>query len=428
MVSVLVKSSNWRYYGLNLVTGEWIHRELPLRDVAITEAASGPGGISATIDPDVSNLKNPDGSPILDELSTLIVAEADGVIRAADILRNSDLNGSALALDCTGFSTHATGQILQNTLTYTGNASLLAGGHGVDPLQVVRDMWAQLQSVPKADIGLVVDPTTSRYSLGSFTNVQAQQKDTAHPDGSTDPKEAGEDIPIDRVWGPTDKLPAAAKGKTLTWYYTLNPWDNIDIGAKIDELAKQAPFDYREEASWASDARDAVTLRLRLGAPRLGTRRSNLRFAEGENIAGIVAERRDGDAYANFIYALGAGEGQTQIRTTVSKNDGRLQKTAQFTDSSMATVAALKAAATLELNRLSVMENITAFTVRDHPNAPIGSFEVGDDVLVHRDTGWAPVSLWVRITSATLSPETGDIAIACSRSDSFNYSPGGVSG
>jgi hypothetical protein len=67
------------------------------------------------------------------------------------------------------------------------------------------------------------------------------------------------------------------------------------------------------------------------------------------------------------------------------------------------------------------------FTVLDHPNARIGSFAVGDDVLIQTHVGWQPTTLWVRITSATISPETGEVAITCSRSDRFNYSPGGVS-
>lgn len=427
MVSILVPSTNWRYMAVNVQTGEWLHRELPLRDVTITDTLSGAGAITATIDPDLASLKTASGAPILDELSTLIIAEADGVIRSAGILMNSDMTGSTLTLDCTGFSARVAGEILQNSISYSANASLSAGGHGVDPLTVVRDMWTQFQSDPKANLGVVVDDTTSKYCLGAFTNVQAAQKSSSNPNGSTDPKEVGDDVAIDRVWSNSDKLPTPAKGKTLTWYYTLNWWDQVDIGAKVDELAKQAPFDFREQADWADTDQETVRLRLRLGAPRLGTRQFNLVFAEGENISQVVTETRSGDDYANFIYALGAGEGQTQIRTTVSKNDGRLRKTAVLVDQSITTVAALQAAAKEELARLSTLENITAFTIRDHPNAPIGSFDVGDDVLIQRRIGWAPTKLWVRITSASLSPQTGDIAITCSRSDRFSYAPGGTS-
>jgi hypothetical protein len=426
-MTVLVSSTNWRYHALNIVTGEWLHRELPLRDVSLTETLSGPGGISATINPDLAALKTADGTPILDEWSTLIVAEADGAVRAATILANADLNGPAMTLDCVGFTAYPQHQTLEDTLAWTGNASLSAAGHGVDPLDVVRALWASLQSKPDADLGVVVDEVASPFRLGAFTNVQAAQKSTANPDGSTDPKEIGEDVPIDRAWGPTDKLPTPASGKTLVWNYALNWWDNIDIGGKVDELAKQAPFDYREDVSWADGSHDTLSLRLRLGAPRLGTRRDDLRFVEGENIAQVIPIRLSGDDYGNYVYALGAGEGQAQVRTTASKRDGRLRRMVQLTDGSAMTTSGLNASATQQLNLSNKLVNIVGFTVSDHPNARIGSFAVGDDVLVQTHVGWQPTTLWVRITSAAISPETGEVAITCSRSDRFNYSPGGVS-
>jgi hypothetical protein len=408
-MSVLVPASSWQYYALNILTGEWLHRDLPLRDVQLTETLSGPGAISATLDPDTATLKTADGSPILDEWSTLIVAEADGQVRCAGILANSTLTGPTFSLDCVGFANYPTGQILEDTLSWSGNASLAAGGHGVDPLTVVRALWANLQSKPDANLGVVVDATTSPYRLGAFTNASS------------------DDVPIDRVWGTTDKLPTPAKGKTLTWYYALNWWDNVDIGAVIDGFVKQAPFDYREDAEWSTNAREAVTLRLRMGSPRLGTRKSDLRFAEGENVTEVVTVTRSGDDYANYVYALGAGEGQAQIRTAASKRDGRLRRMGKLTDGSKTSADSLKAAATQQLNLSNKLVNVTGFKVTDHPNARIGSYEVGDDVLIETHVGWQPTTLWVRITAATISPETGEVAITCSRSDRFNYSPGGVS-
>lgn len=420
-------TSPWRYYAQDILSGQWLHRDLPLRGVSVTDTLSGAGAISATISPDIAELKTTDGSPILKEWATLIIAEADRQIRAAGILINATLTGPEMNLDCAGVSHYPAGQTLEDTLSWTANASLSEGGHGVDPLTVVRALWANLQSKPDGDLGVVVDEVTSPYRLGAFTGVQAAQKTTANPDGSTDPKEVGEDVPIDRVWGPTDKLPAAAQGKTLTWSYALNWWDNDDMGGKVDELAKQAPFDYREDAEWADADRDAVTLRLRIGAPRLGTRKDQLRFVEGENASEVIAITRSGDDYANYISALGAGEGQAQVRTTASKRDGRLRRMKSLTDASQTTVDGLNTQATTLLNLSNKLDNITGFKVRNHPNAPIGSFEVGDDVLVQTHVGWQPTRLWVRITALTISPETDDVVVTCSRSDRFNYSSGGVS-
>lgn len=420
--------SSWRYYARDILSGQWVYRDLPLREVRITDTLSGAGAISATISPDVAQLKAADGSPILSEWATLIVAEADRQIRAAGILINTTLTGPEMSLDCAGISHYPAGQVLEDSLSWGGTASLADGGHGVDPLTVVRALWANLQSKPDGDLGVVVDEAASPYRLGAFTNVQAPQADPIlHIDGSTDPKEVGDDVPIDRVWGPTDKLPTPAQGKTLTWSYALNWWDNIDVGQLVDTLAKQAPFDYREAAEWATPDREDVTLRLRIGAPRLGTRKPALRFVEGENVSEVIAITRSGEEYANYVYALGAGEGQAQIRTTASRRDGRLRRMTTLTDASQTTAGSLKAQATTRLNLANKLVNITGFTVRSHPNAPIGSFEVGDDVLIQTHVGWQPTRLWVRITAMTTSPETDAVAVTCSRSDRFNYSPGGVS-
>ena len=39
----------WRYYAKALVNGGWLHRDLPLEDVQITYALSGPGSLNGSI-------------------------------------------------------------------------------------------------------------------------------------------------------------------------------------------------------------------------------------------------------------------------------------------------------------------------------------------------------------------------------------------
>ena len=64
------------------------------------------------------------------------------------------------------------------------------------------------------------------------------------------------------------------------------------------------------------------------------------------------------------------------------------------------------------------MEDISALEVRDHPQAPIGSYDVGDEIRVQGDTGWADIDLWMRVTAIGISPEAGDAAsLSLIRSD-----------
>ncbi|PRX91993.1 hypothetical protein [Allonocardiopsis opalescens] len=412
-------SGGWQYHAMRILGRTWIDRDLPLSDVQLTYTMSGPSGITATINPEYATLKGADGAPVLDEWSTLIVVEKDGQVRAAGILVNSDFVGSDWGLECSGIAAYPQDMQLTATTTWGGSVNGTTG-HGVDPLDVVRGLWAHLQGQPDGDLGVVLDGTTTPYRLGEWHNARRLPTE-AEPE--PDPKEVQDPpIPIDRVWTSADQRPQAAQGRTLFWRYQLPWYDNIDIGQRIDQLSKQTPFDFLETAEWADSAKSDVRLGIRFGYPRLGTRRQNLRFVEGENITAVVAVRRDGDGYANEVRAYGSGEGTKQLRQTYSQRDGRLRRVQVVDHPEVGSKAALRAEAKAELLRVHNLVDVRAFTVRDHPNASIGSFAVGDDVLVQASYGWLPVTLWVRITQMTITPESGDIRITCARSDSFNYS------
>lgn len=409
----------WRYYAQRW-SGKWLHRELPLGEVRITSALSGPGQLTATVDPVWAGLQASDGRPLLDEWSTLIWAEADGQLRGGGILVDSTFTGQKWALDVAGFSSYAAGQPLVNTLTWGGSTAGVTG-NGVDPLTVVRALWSHLQSKPSGNLGVTVDNTTSGYRLGEWHNARKIEDD-----GKLGPAKEIQTppIPIDRVWdSKTDKKPVAAQGKTVYWMHRLGWWDNVQVGAKVDELAKQTPFEYRERVAW-KPGREGVTMRLELGAPRLGKRQTRLRFVEDENIVNIVPVKRSGDDFASEVHAYGAGEGSKQLRQIQSLTGGRLRRAAAVDRPDVTTAALLKTVAADEVRRRNKLVDIHGFTVTDHPHARIGSFGPGDDVLVQTRGGWLPTRLWVRVTGVTTIPGSRAVEVTCRRSDSFDYAGG----
>jgi hypothetical protein len=410
----------WRYYAFRALSGAWVHRELPLSDVRLTFTLSGPGGLTATIEPEYADLIGADGELVFREWDTVIVAEAAGQLRGGGILTGMDITGEQLNLDCVGFSGYAAGQPLASTLTWGGPTNG-ATGDGVDPAVVMQALWDHLQAQPDGSLGVVLDPLSTPYRLGAWHNARA-----INDDGTLGPAGEVEDppIPIDRVPPTGYRKPAAATGKQVYWQYELPWWGDVEVGAKVDELCQQVPIDYRERWEWADAAREQVRMRLERGYPRLG-RRSDRRFVEGENITELVTLRRSGEDFANAVTAYGAGEGSKQLRQSVSQRDGRLRRVRPVDASDVTTAAALRAVADAELGRASRLADITAFTLLDHPNAPIGSFAVGDDVLVQTTAGWQPTSMWVRITGYDLSPDTDTITVTCSRSDGFTYAGGG---
>lgn len=368
----------WRYLAQRLSDGAWLSRDLPLSDVAITYPLSGGTGITATITPEIGRAKA-DGRPLLDEWSSVLYAEEEGLIRAGSIVTAADFTGPQWQIGCTGFAAYPAG------IAYTGATYSRTNA---DPLDVFRDLWDYLQTRQGGDLGLVVDGTKSTARVGNV-------KDSS---GTVQP-------------------------------YVLNWWDSKDLGSEINQLATGTPFDYWEEHSWADAAHTQVSHRLRLGFPRAGRRQTGLRFTEGENIAAVVPVQRHGGEFANEIVALGAGEGSKTLRSQPAVRDGRVRRVVTITDQSITSQQQLDQIAQAELNSRQQLVEVTSCTVREHPNAPLGSFTVGDDVLIQVRYGWAAgTQVWSRITSYTITPaDLGSVALTLVRSDRFRY-VGGLQG
>lgn len=409
--------SEWRFYAMRW-TGEWVHRELPLRDVSITHTLSGPGDLSATIEPTYADLVAEDGHLVLREWDTIILAEAAGELRGAGILVSTEITGDVLSLDCVGFSGYAAGMPLTSTLSW-GGSSAGTTGQGVDPAAVIRALWDHLQGQPDGGLGVVVDNLSTPYRMGAWHNARKLPTDDEPNPPAAEIEEPP--IPIDRVWTAQDRRPAAATGKQVFWQYRLDWFEDTEIGSKQDEICQQAKIEYREHVSWGP-GRESVNLRLQLGYPRLGRRASDLRFVEGENISELVTLSRSGDDFANVVAAYGAGEGSKQLRQTVSQRDGRLRRVQIVDAEDVTNAASLRAIAADELARTRQITDITSFVVRDHPNAQLGSFGAGDDVLVETVIGWQPTRMWVRVLSYAYSPDGDTVTVSCTRSDSFDYS------
>ena len=423
--------ADWRYLAQNIVTGEWLHTNLPLSGVEIEEELSGPGGINGSIKPELLSLLTNDGKPVLAEWSTAIYAESGGRIRGAGILVRSaqDDDGQTWTLECPGFTTYPVGN------SYEGDWSDWAP----DPFNAVREIWRHLQSFPDGDIGMVVSGIASGTTVGDTqppprpSTVSAALR--APTKGSKPVRAAGEsDVDyFARVQAWEDDYVArraiylAAKEKAdsnkerLTsaqseWDaqykdrkpYRLAYWEATDCGDEIDRLATEAPFDYVERHRWNADRTD-IEHHLDLAHPMIGRRRQDLRFAVGENVAVIPKLEHDGDAYANTVTGLGKGDGRSMLRSTVGKRDGRLRRSAVVAFKDVGNQSRLRSLSEAELLNRAAMTDITEVVVWDHPNAPLGSWSVGDEVLIQAaSVGMLRENVWVRIVGSIVKPDTED--------------------
>ena len=358
-----------RYLLQRVRTGEWLTRDFELSEGQRTRALSAAGGINGVITSEWRDGIAPDGKPYLWNWGTIVYAEEGGRIRNAGIVERVGFDKGKLTLEAPGFSRYAAG------IPYTGVQQFIH----VDPIVIGRHLWTHVQSTARGNIGLVVDPAAS-------TPETLWIGDNAQP-------------------------------KALAW------WENTDCGGEFDALAQQTPFDYAESHAYSNDAQTAVSHRLAIGFPRLGRKRTDLRFAEGENITGYIPVDADGTEYANELIGIGSGEGSVMVHGTIAVDDGRLRRPKILTDKTADKAridSLIKAKLTIMLNEI----DISQVTIQDHSNARLSALDPGDDILVQATLDWlGPIRMWVRVLSITEVDEKPGVAVlATRRSDSFLYS------
>lgn len=367
--------ARFTYMVQRATTKQWLDRELPLETDGPDWSLSAAGTLTGMLPEGWSrgSLALADRGLLLEEWGTIIHVDASGVHRGAFIVHHMEVNERGqLVVDAIGYSSYPHG------LPFEGGGPTGYSRIGIDPADITRDLWSHAQSQPDGDLGVrVVGSTPVRLGTPAVEG--------------------------DRSSGPYE----------LLW------WETPDCGREIDTLATQTPFDWVEETEW--DGEDA-RLRIRIGYPRLGRRREDLAFVEGENITAVVTPERDGSRFANSVVGLGSGEGQGALRWTAAKGDGRLRRVAVLPAKDVTSQARLETLVRGELDRRqSTTLRVDEITVRDHPNALLGSWSLGDDIRVQAFVPhFGEIDLWCRVVGWRLAGEQHAV-LALERSDTFNY-------
>ena len=453
-----------RFMFQGIRNGQWLNWDVPLRDAELTYTMSGPSMIRGKIGPE--DLEAVQG---IDAWATWMHCEEGGQIRGSAILQPLSVQDGDLIIEAMGFMAYPNG------IAYAEESQ----GILLDPAYVIRFLWDYLQKFKDAKLGVTYDDTATPKRLGEDEKVEIQYDSKGQPiykyadiydkDVAPDimivkkegfPVKAWAELlswgytvyenpekellmlvyPPDYAWA-TCKLPAMIERATYSdgtiedkWMvpdfkftamkpYVLQWWNDTDVGSEIQNLAKQAPIDMAESWEWTAD-RLGVKHHLKLGYPRLGTRRTDLRFAEDENLLAAVLLRETPDLYASEILFRGAGEGRDGIRALSGKPDPRrIRRYKTINDKTVTDKLRAQANADQEYLRRTALLTITEITIdATHDNAPMGSFSLGDDILIQ---AWIPyigdVKLWHRIVSYTWRPDKDEVVIQLRRSEQFTY-------
>lgn len=371
----------WRYFATTLNgdgTESLLATDLPLTDVSLTKTLSGVDAFEASLPVEIAHLRDDEGNPVFREWSTAFYAEKDGVIRGAGILQTMDVEDGKVALKAEGFVSYIHG------MPYEGESVYIQ----TDPLVIARHFWEHAQAFDGGNIPVVLDQTTSPVRIGTEEeNVEFETDD-------------GEQVNF-------------RAGPVL-----YNWWSTQDMGSEFDSLAEETPFDYREIHTWSAGER--IQHRIEIGYPSLGAERDDLRFVVGENVVQPLRVMFDGADYASEVVVLGAGEGRRMVRQSVRVNElKRLRRVAVLEARNVQSDIKAATIARSELVYRYGDANIASLVVRDHPNAPLGSFAPGDFILVQsKGSGWGDDTyMWVRILEYTVDPESDDITLAVTRKE-----------
>lgn len=216
------------------------------------------------------------------------------------------------------------------------------------------------------------------------------------------------------------KKKAVAAMKDDGGAYKMLWWEAPDCGQKISGLATDTPFDFLENHAWNA-TKTGINHRIEIRYPRAGRRRDDLAFIVGDNVIVQPSAATKGDDFANAIFGLGNGDGSATVHTSTAISDGRLRRAKVLSRKETKSKASLDAKARDALIKSAAGLALDQITVRDHPNAAIGSWELGDDILISFTLpGLGKVDLWHRIVAWSLLTES-TASLKLERTDSFTY-------
>lgn len=358
----------WRVIAQRVLTGQFLTYDLPLSDTTTSRELSGPGGVFGSIKPAMFTEVASDGRPLLEEWSTALYVEQDGELRGGGLVSRLSKDKATMNVEAPGFSAWPVGQpYLDNYLPTEFEG----------PEKVIQEVWRHLQSFANGNLGVVVGGADTWVHLSN---------------GS----------------GP----------------YKIFDYDARDCGDIINSIAQTIPLDYVETHRWADSSHTTISHRVDLGFPRLGRKRTELRFASGENVTSFSPVGPDGEAFSNDVYGFGEGSGVAMLRSRATANDGRLRRAAALHLRSVGNQGYLDALTANELATRALLDNVTELTVRDTPGAPVASLTPGDDILAYLDVEWVNgiVPIWLRVLAINESGAAPGVAVLkTQRSDKFTY-------
>jgi hypothetical protein len=258
----------------------------------------------------------------------------------------------------------------------------------IDPFAVAARIWNHVQMQTHGNIGITLEPASSGTLL----------------------------------------LPGFGfDGTELTinfFAYFVRAADFRDSGDEFNKLARDIPFDYIETAAW-NGSYTAINKKIVMSYPRRGSQRTDLAFRFGENVlAGSPATEAE-IKWVSDVIVKGWFPGKVYSSTLSNADPTRFRRVIKEDDAKINSKERAEVWAARKLQRRQIPNYWSSITIdMDHPSAPFGTWELGDDIYVEGAMPWVgDVKDWHKVLSATIEPDKRHVTLGLMHTGAFNYDP-----
>lgn len=383
--------------------GVIVARDVVPQEVQVTRLLSGPADITFKLHPSNPTIQEPLGTgPIqLKPWGHWIHAlkydlSGNEKIYASTLFQPSEIDPETglMSVKAQGFSGYASGT------PYLDNWNPIA----VDPFSIFWKMWKHMQSYPNGDLGVNVTDVIGTIYEATGTHV---------PSGLS---------------SGTQMLPGFNfSGEEFVQDFFaifLRESDRRDIGDYLNKLARDIPVDYHEYTTWDGGAAP-IKKWLKLSYPKSGVDQTDLVFRAGEN---LVAAKQKGASEVQWFSDIsinGYFPGKVYSHTLSNADPDRYRRVMDEVDLNIDSNERAAAWGRRKLSRRQFPNQFEHLMVRPyHPNAPFGSYDVGDTIMVQGHMPWVgDVKVKHRILSQTWIESKGLMQLGVMAEGAFNYDP-----
>jgi hypothetical protein len=200
--------------------------------------------------------------------------------------------------------------------------------------------------------------------------------------------------------------------------------DKQDCADHIDKLARDIPFDYVEQ-SWWNDDRTAINKQILLGYPKAGITQNWLCFIINENVMEAVPHVETTIDWVSDVIVDGWFPGTEYSASLTNADPDRYRRVISQDDARINSNERAAAWSRKKLTRRQTPAYWDSIVVdMGHPNAPFGSYDVGDRIMV---AGLMPYVGMVRqqhkILAIAVDEEAGSCELTLMSEGAFNYDP-----